>query len=172
MEDADALPLVEVIVESGGWDGDALSALADRAVRAAFSETGIAPEGFQIALLAADDARIAELNAGFRGRAQPTNVLSWPSEDRAADLRGAAPEPPEPGPPDDPESLGDIALAFETCEGEARLAGKPFDDHLAHLVIHGVLHLLGYDHVDDADATLMEATEVRALARMGIGNPY
>jgi len=170
--DADALPLVDVIFESGGWDEEALAALADRAARAALSETGIAPEGFQIALLAADDARIADLNAGFRGRAQPTNVLSWPSEERAADRPGTVPHLPEPGPPDDPESLGDIALAYETCEGEAALAGKPFADHLSHLIVHGVLHLLGYDHVDDADATLMEATEVRALARMGIGNPY
>jgi probable rRNA maturation factor len=119
-----------------------------------------------------DDARIAALNADFRGKPQPTNVLSWPSEDRAPDLPGSAPLPPVAGTADDPESLGDIALAWETCAAEAGAQGKPMADHVTHLVVHGVLHLLGYDHIDDADAGVMEALEVRILATLGVSDPY
>ena len=103
-----------------------------------------------------DDARIAELNGDFRDKPQPTNVLSWPSEERGAAQPGAAPALPT-GP--DPE-LGDIAIAYETCAREAAEQGKPMADHVTHLIVHAVLHLLGYDHIRDADATLMEATEV------------
>ena len=73
---------------------------------------------------------------------------------------------------DDPEPLGDIAIAYDTCAAEAAAAGKPMRDHVQHLVVHGFLHLLGYDHIDDADATVMEATEVRILARLGLSDPY
>jgi probable rRNA maturation factor len=136
------------------------------------AELGLAPEGFQISLLGCDDARIAVLNADFRGKPQPTNVLSWPSEDRAAETPGGTPEPPEPGSADDPESLGDIAIAFDTCAREAAEQAKPMADHVTHLIVHGVLHLLGYDHIDDADATVMESLEVRILASMGLSDPY
>jgi probable rRNA maturation factor len=164
--------LVDVIVEAGEWDETGLGLLADRAARAALAEVGLTQAGVQIALLATDDARIAALNAGFRGKPQPTNVLSWPSADRAPARPGALPDLPEAGDPSDPAELGDIALAYETCVREAALAEKSLDDHVAHLIVHAVLHLLGYDHLEDADATLMEATEVRALARMGLADPY
>lgn len=165
-------PLIEVVVEAGDWDEDRLTALADRSARVALTEAGLPCDGFQIALLATDDARIAVLNADFRGKAQPTNVLSWPSEDLAPDHPGGSPARPVPGAFDDPEELGDIALAWETCNREAKQAEKPLDDHISHLVVHAVLHLLGFDHVEDADATIMEAIEVRALARMGLPDPY
>jgi len=71
-----------------------------------------------------------------------------------------------------PEELGDIAIAFGTCEREAADQGKPLRDHVTHLLVHGTLHLLGYDHVRDGDAALMEATEIRILADMGLANPY
>jgi probable rRNA maturation factor len=164
--------LTETVLEHDAWQAVDLPALAERAARAVLAELGPPPEGFAISLLACDDARIAALNAAFRGKPQPTNVLSWPSEDRAPDRPGARPEPPEPGPPGDPAELGDIALAWETCHAEAIAADKPLADHLSHLVVHSLLHLLGYDHISDTDAEIMEATEVRALARMGLADPY
>jgi len=162
--------LVEVLVEDDRWRTLDLVSLADRAARAALAEVGLAAEGFLISVMAGDDARIAALNADFRGKPRPTNVLSWPSEERGAP--GGMPEPPEAGTDDDPEELGDIALAWETCAAEAEEAGKPLADHLAHLMIHAVLHLLGYDHIRDDDAELMEGTEIRALARLGLSDPY
>jgi probable rRNA maturation factor len=119
-----------------------------------------------------NDARIAELNAEFRAKGQATNVLSWPSEDRAPEFAGEAPRLPEPGEADDPESLGDIAIAWETCAREAAEQGKTMDAHITHLIVHGLLHLLGYDHVDDDDAELMETTETDILATLGVADPY
>lgn len=165
-------PLVETIIEAPGWDALGLPDLAERAARAALQGVGLAPEGFAIALLGCDDARIAILNADFRGKPVPTNVLSWPSEERGAETDGGQPVAPDPGTDDLPEELGDIALAFETCRDEARAAGRNFADHATHLVVHGVLHLLGYDHESDADAAVMEALEVAILAKLGIASPY
>ncbi len=159
---------VEVIIEDSRWDGSGIAALAEEAAAAALRHLGLDPDHWEIALLACDDARIAVLNADFRGRAAPTNVLSWPSADRAAPRPGQRPAPPDPAGPD----LGDIALAWETCAGEAEAAARPLADHLRHLVVHAVLHLLGYDHEDDADATLMERSEVAILATMGVPDPY
>jgi probable rRNA maturation factor len=85
---------------------------------------------------------------------------------------GEAPDLPEPGEADDPESLGDIAIAWETCAREAEAQGKPMANHVTHLLVHGVLHLLGYDHVEDEDALLMEGLEVRILASLGVSDPY
>ncbi len=96
-------------------------------------------------------------------------MLSWPSEERGPANPGARPALPAPGM--DPE-LGDIAIAFDTCAREARAAGKPLTDHATHLIVHGTLHLLGFDHIDDADAALMEATEVEILTRLGVPDPY
>ncbi len=81
-------------------------------------------------------------------------------------------EPPARGTAAAPESLGDIAIAWETCAREAEAQGKLMADHVAHLIVHGVLHLLGHDHVDEADAAVMEAAEVRILASLGISDPY
>jgi len=164
--------LVETIIEDDRWGAFGLAGTAEAAARAAFAELGLAEAGFSLCLMGCDDARIAELNADFRGKPQPTNVLSWPSEERAAEAEGGLPDMPEPGPEDMPEELGDIAIAWETCAREAAEAGKPMADHVTHLVVHGLLHLLGYDHVRDGDAGRMEATEVRILARLGLSDPY
>jgi probable rRNA maturation factor len=164
-------PLVDIVIEDARWEAFGLEALADTALRAGFAEIGLAPEGFSLCLMGCDDARIMALNQDFRGKAKPTNVLSWPAEDRAA-AEGEVPELPEAGAPDDPEHLGDIAISYDTCAAEAAAAGKPLAEHVSHLVIHGFLHLLGYDHVIEADATVMEATEVRILARLGLSDPY
>jgi probable rRNA maturation factor len=166
------MDLVETIIEDRRWGRFGLEALAERAARAALAGVGLSPDGFEIGLLACDDARIAALNADFRGKPQPTNVLSWPAQDLAPDTPGADPDHPVPGTVDDPHSLGDIALAWDTCEREARDQGKPMADHVAHLIVHGTLHLLGHDHLDDRDAARMEALEVRILASLGLSDPY
>ncbi len=165
-------PLVEVVIEDPRWEGFGLPGLAERAARATLAALALRPEGLSIVLLGCDDARIATLNADFRGRPVPTNVLSWPSEERAAADPGAMPAAPVPGDPEDPESLGDIAISWETCMNEAARDGKAPAAHVTHLVVHGVLHLLGFDHVDDRDAALMEGFEVRILASLGLSDPY
>jgi probable rRNA maturation factor len=165
-------PFLDVIFEDARWEAVALGPLATRAAEATLAGLGLAPEGFCACLMACDDARIAELNGMFRSNGQPTNVLSWPSEERGAEINGGVPFSPVCGSADNPESLGDIALAYETCVREAEAASKPLADHVTHLVIHGMLHLLGYDHVRDLDGDLMESIEVRTLANLGLCDPY
>ena len=164
-------PLVDTVIEDPRWKAT-LPPLAETAARATLAALGLAADGYQIVVMGCDDARIAALNDEFRDKGTPTNVLSWPSDDRAPDTPGAAPDLPEPGDADTPAELGDIAIAWETCAREAADQGKTMPDHVTHLIVHAVLHLLGYDHVDDADATLMEATEIRVLANLGVTNPY
>lgn len=166
------MELVETVIEDTRWEAFGLSALAERAATAALAGIGLTGAGFSVSLMGCDDARIAALNADFRGKPQPTNVLSWPSEERGAEFAGEIPDIPDPGDAEDPESLGDIAIAWETCAHEAEAQGKPMTDHVTHLLVHGVLHLLGYDHVEDEDASLMEALEVRILASLGVSDPY
>ena len=113
--------------------------------------------------LRATDQRIADLNAEFRGKPAPTNVLSWPAEDCAAK---DAPHVPADG------FLGDLAFARETIETEAEKQHLDPETHFAHLFCHGVLHLMGYDHQTEADAEVMEGAERGALARLGIADPY
>ncbi|MEL7298813.1 MAG: rRNA maturation RNase YbeY [Pseudomonadota bacterium] len=152
---------IDIIVEDARW-GD-LEPLAQRAVEAVFNGVGLVGD---VALLAADDARVAELNAQFRGKHAPTNVLSWPTEERGAAQPGGTPRVPET------RELGDIALAYETCAREAEAQGKPFAAHVTHLIVHGMLHLLGYDHETEADAALMEGLEVEILGNLGYPDPY
>jgi probable rRNA maturation factor len=162
---------IDLACEDDRWTALDLDALATRAAGQTLSCLGIDPEDCEISLLACDDSRIAALNREFRGKPLPTNVLSWPAQDLAAEAPGAQPDPPEADFTGE-LALGDIALAWETCTSEAAAAGKPLADHVAHLLVHGLLHLLGYDHVRDPDATLMEALETRILGKMGIDDPY
>lgn len=164
--------LVDTLIEDARWNALALDDLAQAAALAALTEAGWPDAGYEISLLGCSDARIAVLNADFRGKPQPTNVLSWPSEERSAAEDGAQPGVVRPGAEDQPEELGDIAIAYETCAREAEEQGKPVTDHVAHLLVHGVLHLLGYDHIREKDAALMEGLEIRALAKMGLSDPY
>jgi probable rRNA maturation factor len=151
---------IDMAVEGGAWDDPgALEALARRAFAAAFSVASDRPRGeVEIGLLFTDDDGIRALNRDWRGTDKPTNVLSFPA-------------PAQPGAPG-PRPLGDIAVAFETVAREAEEEGKLFDDHLSHLLVHGLLHLLGYDHALEAEAEIMEGLEVRALATLGIADPY
>ncbi len=158
---------VDCIVEDPRWAD--IEALAKTATDAALNRLGLEPSSFEISLLACDDARIATLNEDFRGKPKPTNVLSWPSDERAAKVAGGMPILPEPG--RDAE-LGDIAIAYDTCAREAEEAGKSIADHTIHLLVHGTLHLLGFDHERDRDATLMEALETEILGKLGISDPY
>lgn len=156
---------IEALVEDERWAAAGIETIAERAARAALAAAGRDPEQHEIGILACDDARIAGLNAEFRDRNQPTNVLSWPA------FAGTVPEPPGlPG--EGPLFLGDLALGYETCAAEAAAAGLTLADHAAHLVVHGVLHLLGHDHEDDGEADAMEALETKILASMGVANPY
>lgn len=160
---------IEILTEEERWGDCGLPDLAVRACNAALAELSLDAD-YQISLLACSDARVAELNTEFRGKPTPTNVLSWPSEERGAQLPGMIPHLPE-GAPHELE-LGDIAVAFETCTREAQEAGKDFEDHVSHLLVHGTLHLLGFDHTNDPDAALMEGLETRILAKLGIEDPY
>lgn len=165
-------PLVDTVIEDARWNGTVLGEIAERGGRAALAAVGLDPAGFSIVVMGCDDARIAALNGEFRGKGRPTNVLSWPSQERGAAEDGAVPEPPVPGPAEMPKELGDIAIAWDTCAAEAAAVGKPIEAHVAHLVVHATLHLLGYDHIRDGDAALMEEMERRALAGMGLPDPY
>ena len=163
--------LVETLIEDARWKEVRLTVLAQVAARNTLIHLGLNPGDFAISLMGCDDARIMALNDDFRERPSATNVLSWPSEERAAATPGARPDPPHVGPMP-PEELGDIAIAYETCVAEAEAAGKPISAHVSHLIVHATLHLLGYDHISDADAALMEGLEVEILASMGQANPY
>ena len=138
-------------------------------LRAADAAAQVAPElansRLSASLLFADDAEVRELNREWRGKDKPTNVLSFPMLERE-DLLALSPDGP-------PELLGDIALALETCAREAGEKGVPLEHHAAHLIIHGLLHLAGYDHeTGPDDAAAMEALEIKALALIGIADPY
>jgi probable rRNA maturation factor len=115
---------------------------------------GKARRGAALTILLSDDAQLRTLNHDFRGKNKPTNVLSFPA------------------PENDDGYLGDVAIAYDMTQKEALAAGKRFADHAVHLVIHGVLHLLGFDHVSDRDAGRMEPLEKRILAELGIADPY
>lgn len=165
-------PLVDTMIEDAHWRGFGLAGAAERAARATLAAQALDPDRFVISLLGCDNARIAVLNGDFRAKPTPTNVLSWPSADRGAATAGGKPDQPEPGLPDAPAELGDIAIAWETCLAEAEAAEKPLHDHVTHLIVHATLHLLGYDHIRDGDATRMEATETGILASLGVPDPY
>ncbi|MDB4187816.1 rRNA maturation RNase YbeY [Sulfitobacter sp.] len=162
---------LDILIEADAWDEDMLTPLATRAVEATLMQMQLAPDDCEVTLLACDDARIATLNAEFRDKPAPTNVLSWPTQPLAPPAEGQAPPPPERG-FDQMYELGDIALSYDTCAREASAASKPFFDHLTHLIVHGTLHLLGYDHITDGDAALMERIEVEILGNLGINDPY
>ncbi len=150
---------IGIVVEAGGWPDEALlAALAGRAVEAALDELGIGG-ACELSLLFTDDAHIRRLNATWRGKDKATNVLSFP-----AATPGLGHELPA--------MLGDVVLAFETVRREAEAEGKPFENHVAHLLVHGLLHLLGYDHEVPAEADRMEDVERRVLARLAISDPY
>ena len=157
---------LDVAIEAGWPTPSDWTELAKAAAQAL---VGVAPElanpRLCASLLFTSDAEVHALNRDWRGKDQPTNVLSFPMLERD-ELLNLAPEGP-------PELLGDIALALETCTREAADKDISLEHHTAHLIIHGLLHLAGYDHeTSPADARAMEVLEINALAQMGIADPY
>ena len=141
--------MIEVVIEDPGWTA-ALAGAADLARGAA--QAASPGETGEIVILLTDDETLRNLNARFLGKDRPTNVLAFPD--------------PSAG------RLGDVALAHGVCAREAAEQAKPLADHLRHLVVHGVLHLMGYDHLSDDDAARMESMERQVLAGMNIPDPY
>ena len=149
----------EISIENGNW-GD-VSSLIEKCFEAVTSIKEINPKGGIISFLFCDDEAIQALNKEYRGKEKATNVLSFPSElDYPEDI------------PDLTPLIGDIAIAYETCVKEASDLQIDFESHLTHLIIHGILHLLGYDHIEDAEAEQMEQLERDLLAKMGLDDPY
>ena len=166
--------LVELAVEEPAWLAEIpeLERLAGTAARLAI-EAAALPEGaYSISVLACDDARIARLNEAFRGKAVATNVLSWPAFDLAPIRPGGLPPAPPAPAPGGRQPLGDVAIALQTARAEAAASEIPLKDHVVHLILHACLHLLGFDHETEADAETMEGLESRALARIGVPDPY
>jgi probable rRNA maturation factor len=154
-----AKPPLEIAIarNSEGWPDD-LDALAETAVREALKQSKAKVKGAaELSILLTDDAEQRELNKQWRGKDSPTNVLSFPQIEPFGPVVGI---------------LGDIILARETLEREAAELEKPFSEHFSHLVVHGFLHILGYDHLEEQDALVMEALETQILASLGIPDPY
>ncbi|SLN19279.1 rRNA maturation RNase YbeY [Oceanibacterium hippocampi] len=163
-------PEIAVSVSCETWrdvlpDGEAI---VIRASSAALAEEGLAERRLELSVVLADDESVRTLNRHYRGKDKPTNVLSF-----EGDMRDDGADGTDIGDGDRPPLLlGDIIVALETILQEAQLQNKSPGDHLSHLVVHGVLHLLGYDHENDDDAELMETRERAILAGLGIADPY
>ncbi len=148
-------PKIDVLMQSDLWKATKdVRLVARRAIREAAAL--LATPAAELVVVLTDDLAIRLLNRAWRGVDAPTNVLSFPTK-RAGD---------------DPPLIGDIVLAYETIAGEARAEHKPFAHHVAHLAVHGFLHLLGYDHVRNEDAEVMEQVELDVLSRLAIPDPY
>lgn len=153
---------IDVNIEAGPW-AEALpdaEALAQRAVLAVCAALDGVPDGSEVSILLTDDAHQQVLNRDWRGKDKPTNVLSFPGDDVDDVPEGA------------PLLLGDIAIAFETTTLEAQEQQKTLAHHFSHLMVHGMLHLLGFDHESQDDADEMEPLEIEILAGLGIASPY
>jgi probable rRNA maturation factor len=149
---------------SSDWASLARSAAAAAIAESAFPQLGQGDRAIELSVRLTSDDQVHALNAQWRGKDKPTNVLSFPMAEEE-ELEAAAKAGPE-------LMLGDIILARGICVAEAADKGVPLESHAAHLMVHGTLHLLGYDHMDEGSAADMEAREVRALARIGISDPY
>ncbi len=147
---------IEISVEAGAWHQfSGAEAIVRRAAEAVLADTSAS--GVEIGVVLTDDAKMRALNRAWRGKDAATNVLSFP-----ASASGSA----------EPRLLGDVVLAYETIAREAAAQRISARDHLAHLTVHGVLHLLGHDHENDRDAETMERREREILARLGVPDPY
>jgi probable rRNA maturation factor len=157
---ARGVPTIDVVVAAPAWTRvlPRARAVAKHAAAAALAAAGPRTPA-EVSLVLTGDAAVRKLNAVYRGKDKPTNVLSFPAGAEAAP-RGA------------PRILGDVVLAYGVAAREAKSEGKTLKAHLSHLVVHGVLHLLGYDHKHDTDASAMERLEKKILAGLGIADPY
>lgn len=149
-------PAIDVAVRAGAWPDEVELARLTAAAIAAAADAVDLPAGSELSVAFTDDAEIRDLNARFRGRNAATDVLSFP-----APAAGAG-----------PRMLGDIVLASQTIAREAEAGGLTLEHHITHLLVHGFLHLVGFDHEGEADALKMERLEAAILARLGIADPY
>ena len=162
--------MLEIAVDADGeWDSSSWDRMVREAAEAAIAESAFpqlttSERPVELSVRLTSDSEVQALNSTWRGKDKPTNVLSFPQME-PEQLGAIAGEGPE-------VMLGDIILAHGVCEREAAEKGVSINQHATHLVVHGTLHLLGYDHGDDDAATVMEQREVRALARLGIADPY
>ncbi|MFO1152378.1 MAG: rRNA maturation RNase YbeY [Rhodospirillales bacterium] len=159
---------LDILIDREDWVAElpAVEGLCRQAADAAMAQTWHGTRCAEATLLLADDARIAHLNRTFRGIDGPTNVLSFPASDANIQQAGESDDTGRP------VLLGDIILAFETVRVEANRDGKSLADHVSHLVVHGILHLLGYDHQTDPEADVMETLEASVLSGLGVADPY
>ena len=151
---------IDINFEDDRWSS-AYEELCQRAILACMKQVNPSFSSFEISIVLADDAFVQRLNKEYRGKDKPTNVLSFPQH-----------EPEELKSRNDFTSLGDIILAYETVKKESLEQSKSMEMHTSHLIVHGFLHLLGYDHIEDSDAEEMEALEIKTLKTLGIKNPY
>ena len=167
-----AAPTIDIVLESPLWKAQrGVRTVLQRAIGEAAAMTAVsggkaalaATSGGELAIVLTDDSAIRALNRDWRGKDQPTNVLSFPAP---------APSGSRPGQPGAVRLMGDIVIAYETVEREARAEQRPFAHHLAHLAVHGFLHLVGHDHAVETEADAMEALEIAVLARLDVPNPY
>lgn len=172
-------PLLELRIAEPAWCAAlapveaGVAAWAEAAAKAALLSAGAPAERLSVSLLLTHDAEMAALNAQFRAQQKPTNVLSWPSFPFTSPWPDADGVNAEARLLDDQRlPLGDVALALETCAAEAKEAALALEAHGAHLIVHGVLHLLGYDHETETEAEAMAACEIAALDRLGVADPY
>jgi probable rRNA maturation factor len=150
---------IDVLVRSRKWNAEPRAGtMVRKAIRAA--ATAASTPRAELAIVLTDDSAIRALNRDWRGQNKPTNVLSFPAAQSRGSKRARTTQ------------LGDIVIAFETMAREARTEGKPLGHHLAHLAVHGFLHLVGYDHGKDHDAKKMESLEIEVLAGLGVPDPY
>ena len=160
----------DIVLEDDRWKDLDLDTVVTDAVQEALAHLGLSEQA-EVSLLACDDTRMAALNAAFRGKTGPTNVLSWPNTDLSAKIPGTRPRAPEADFTGG-LTLGDIAIARETCLREAGETDTPLAAHVTHLVVHGLLHLLGYGHESGDDAAKMERLETEILGKLGFPDPY
>ena len=156
--------MVELIIDisnhGSGWP-DNIDNIVKKAALTTWQNTELNQAGSELSIVLGDNDMVQDLNAKWRGIDRPTNILSFPANDDIDnDISGM------------PILLGDLILALETIKDEAYTQNKSFNDHLSHLIIHGLLHLQGYDHIKNDEANIMEALEIKLLAKLNIKNPY
>jgi probable rRNA maturation factor len=172
---SEIIPTVDIAIDSALWDAAPAADAIVRDAIAAAAAAVVAGQDGEVSVVLTDDAAIRDLNRTWRGIDKPSNVLSFPAQPVRAQGVLAGQTNPRGGPHSatiGPPLLGDIVIAYETVAREAHGEGKRFADHLAHLTVHGFLHLLGYDHDADDSAGEMERLESGILARLGVPDPY
>lgn len=147
-----AAPHIDILVEEPAWNVFQCGVWIEHAVLVGLEYLSLNETEYEISVVLTNDAKIRTLNREYRGKDKPTNVLSFPQDDEVM--------------------LGDIVVSFETIKQEAESQGKSFQNHFQHMVVHSLLHLLGYDHMENNEAKEMETLEVEILAKIGIDNPY